>query len=139
MPAGAASCSQPAHCSLMPKRKPAPQQPVQQKPSKRARAPKPAAPPAESDSDGPDQSDLEPSASMSPTAEVALEFFDPAPRDFQGVEALLRHYLEGSPLHCGDLVDALIQQASRQCTHLPEPARANHLSSRACSRAWARW
>lgn len=84
-----------------------------QKPRKKAKQPLP--PPVEADSSDADDPGSEPSTSMSEIADCDLEFFDPAPGDYSGLEALLRHYLDGSSLHCGDFVDAIIQQVQSCC------------------------
>ena len=62
------------------------------------------------ESSSPDGSEA---TSMSSTAECELEFFDPQEKDWTGLQALLQQYLDGREWRCGELVDAIIQQASR--------------------------
>ena len=61
------------------------------------------------ESSSPDGSEA---TSMSSTAECELEFFDPQDKDWTGLQALLQQYLDGREWRCGELVDAIIQQAS---------------------------
>ena len=56
---------------------------------------------------------------MSSRAECQLEFFDPQEKDWTGLEALLRHYLDGREWHCGELADTIIHQASSQVYAAP--------------------
>ena len=94
------------------------------KPVRKARAPVPE-PAAESDTSSSDPGDSDASPAASPEAECALEFFDPKERDWASLHSLLLHFLDGSPFHCGELVDAIIAQAGsvkRSCKTWKRPS-----------------
>jgi protein BCP1 len=50
------------------------------------------------------------------TVEVDLEFYDPSEKDFHGLKALLRTYLDDTDFRgCSELVDLIIQQVLLHC------------------------
>ena len=69
---------------------------------------------ADDDGDSEDSEDEE-----GDTVEVDLEFFDPSEKDFHGLKALLRTYLDDTDFSgCSELVEAIIKQVG-SCMHVP--------------------
>ena len=96
-------------------------------------------------SSGKDDSDSEEGGEEGDTVDVDLEFFDPSERDFHGLKALLRTYLDDSDFSgCSELVETLIKQVHATCMCRPVAASQSIPCPEACSMClhrtrWARW